>query len=279
MSSFQIALFSPLRYGVSDSPEAVLDMYPRADNQAVWEINGPWQGYYYNYHVEVVRSAPPLPKKPLIPPPSSMVQVFCPWSLRIESTVTTDPYSRSLSCNGLRSHIARLDGAAAKPLGWDALAKPPLDSFADISIYELHVRDFSASDHSVPDDLRGTYKAFALADTKGVSHLRSLARSGLRVVHLLPTYDFGSVNEDKATWKAPPDLSSFGPSAQDQQKEVAEIANEDAYNWGYDPVHFGVPDGSYSTDPNTIARVVEFREMVMALNAMGLRVVIDVVSD
>ncbi len=108
-------------------------------------------------------------------------------------------------------------------------------------------------------------------------HLRALARAGLSHVHLLPSFDIASVDEDKTTWQDPGDLSAFPPDSDQQQAAVHAVRDLDAFNWGYDPWHYNVPDGSYATDPDGAARVVEFRAMVQALNRAGLRVVTDVV--
>jgi pullulanase len=141
------------------------------------------------------------------------------------------------------------------------------------------VRDFSASDPAVPDDLRGTYKAFTLTDSNGMKHLKRLADAGLTHVHLLPAFDIASVNEDRSTWKTVDEaaLAALPGDSDQQQTAVAEITGEDGFNWGYDPHHFTAPDGSYATDPNGATRVLEFREMVQSLNQTGLRVVMDVV--
>lgn len=149
-------------------------------------------------------------------------------------------------------------------------------------LYELHTRDFSAADVSVPAQLRGTFRAFSLGDSAGVRHLRALAEAGVTHVHLLPVYDFGSVDELRENWRTPEapggtPLSSFPPDSEVQQAAVMAVADKDGFNWGYDPVHWGVPDGSYCVQPDGASRTLEFREAVSALNALGLRVVIDVV--
>jgi pullulanase-type alpha-1,6-glucosidase len=90
-------------------------------------------------------------------------------------------------------------------------------------------------------------------------------------------FDIASVNEDKSTWQWPGDLSIYPPDSDQQQAAVSRIADYDAYNWGYDPYHYGTPEGSYSTVPDSPRRIEEFREMVKALSGMGLRVIMDVV--
>jgi pullulanase len=224
----------------------------------VWSVTGDarWYGKYYRYEVNVfVRSTG-----------------------QVESNLVTDPYSVSLSRNSQRSQIVDLADPAWKPAGWDATAKPRLDAPEDIVLYELHVRDFSANDPSVPADLKGTFKAFTLSNSNGMRHLRSLAAAGLTHVHLLPSFDITSIDEDKSHWQQPAgDLSAFPPDSQEQQARVRAVADADPFNWGYDPWHYTVPEGSYSTDPDGPIRVVEFRQMVQSLNQSGLRVVMDVV--
>ncbi|PYQ18726.1 MAG: DUF3372 domain-containing protein, partial [Acidobacteria bacterium] len=161
----------------------------------------------------------------------------------------TDPYSVSLSRNSQRSQIVDLADPALKPPEWDALAKPALEAPEDIVLYELHVRDFSAGDASVPEGLRGTFKAFTQTDSNGMKHLAALARAGLTHVHLLPSFDIASVDEDKTRWQYPAgDLASFPPDSDQQQAAVTSVADKDAFNWGYDPWHYTVPEGSYATD-------------------------------
>lgn len=207
------------------------------------------------------------------------VQVYVPSTGRFEINLVTDPYSYSLSTNGKRSQFVDLNDPALKPAGWDTISKPPLAAPEDIILYELHVRDFSASDPSVPAELRGTFKAFTLPDSNGMKHLRRLAKAGVTHVHLLPAFDIASVNEDKSTWRTVDEaaLAALPGDSEAQQAAVSAIADRDGFNWGYDPHHYTAPEGSYATDPDGSARIREFREMVQALNAIGLRVVMDVV--
>jgi pullulanase-type alpha-1,6-glucosidase len=106
-------------------------------------------------------------------------------------------------------------------------------------------------------------------------HLAFLARAGLTHVHLLPSFDISSVDEDKSTWLSPGDLTGFPPDSDQQQAKVAAIRDRDGFNWGYDPFHFLAPEGSYSTNPDGPQRILEFREMVQGLSKAGLRVVMD----
>jgi pullulanase-type alpha-1,6-glucosidase len=121
--------------------------------------------------------------------------------------------------------------------------------------------------------------AFTVPDSNGMNHLRSLAEAGLTHVHLLPAFDIATINENAAE-RVEPDYEALTamPSDSDQQAAaINPIRDQDGFNWGYDPYHYTTPEGSYSTDPNGTARIVEFRQMVQSLNQNGLRVVMDVV--
>lgn len=204
------------------------------------------------------------------------VEVYVPSTGRIERNLVTDPYSTSLSMNSTRSQIVDLADRDLVPEGWTSLHKRRLAAPEDAVIYELHVRDFSVYDESVPDSLRGTYAAFTV-ESAGLWHLGVLSEAGLTHVHLLPVFDIATVNEDRTTWADPGNLERFPPDSDEQQAAIARIRGRDAYNWGYDPLHYGVPEGSYSTDPDGPRRILEFREMVKSLSEMDLRVVMDVV--
>jgi pullulanase-type alpha-1,6-glucosidase len=207
------------------------------------------------------------------------VEVYVHATGQVEHNLVTDPYSLSLAMNSTRSQIVDLSDPALEPADWDTQEKPPLAAPEDISIYEIHVRDFSAHDPLVPDELKGTFKALTLEDTYGANHLKALAEAGLTHVHLLPVFDIATVNENKAEWQAPdPDeLATYPPDSEEQQAQVTQYEDLDGFNWGYDPFHYTAPEGSYSTDPDGVTRIVEFREMVQSINQSGLRVVMDVV--
>ncbi|MCG3191608.1 MAG: Glycogen debranching enzyme [Thermoanaerobaculia bacterium] len=241
----------------TSSPAAkVLPM--EAGASGTWSITGEanWNRKFYLYEVEV----------------------YVPSTGKVEHNIVTDPYSLSLSINSGRSQIVNLDDADLKPADWDSTAKPALDAPEDIVLYELHVRDFSVNDASVPQNMRGTFKAFTQTASNGMKHLDRLAKAGLTHVHLLPAFDIATIDENKANWKAPEgDLASYASDSDKQQAAVTAVADQDGFNWGYDPWHYTVPEGSYSTDPDGTARIKEFREMVQSLNKTGLRAVMDVV--
>ena len=229
------------------------------NNTGVWKREGRdrWVGQYYRYQVSV----------------------YVPSENRILSNIVTDPYSVGLSLNSTHSLIVDLNNSELIPDGWNDLAKPILEAPEDIVLYELHMRDFSITDESVPEDARGTYSAFTYTDSNGMQHLKSLSEAGLTHLHLLPIFDIATVNENKAEWLSPSteELSSFPSDSEEQQALVNETRALDAFNWGYDPLHYTVPEGSYSTNPTDGTRILEFRQMVSSLNNSGLRLVMDVV--
>ena len=166
---------------------------------------------------------------------------------------TADPWARACGRDGGRSMV--VDLRRTDPAGWaadHAPARPPEDI-----IYETHVKDFSYDPASgVPAEYRGRYKAFTLTGTTlsgdGLhpTCLDYLKRLGVTHVQLMPVYDYGSVPE----------------------------TDPGAYNWGYDPVNYNVPEGSYATDPDDGAvRIRELKEAVQALHKNGFRVIMDVV--
>lgn len=219
-----------------------------------WSVAGDpaWAGARYQYEVEV----------------------YVPSTGRVETNVVTDPYAVALTVNSTHAVAVDLADPAYRPALWADTAQPVVERAVDHTIYELHVRDFSIADETVPEAERGTYLAFA-RDSDGTARLRELADAGLTTVHLLPTFDIASIEEDRAEQETTSDLSGFGPAAEDQQRAVGEIRERDGFNWGYDPWHFTAPEGSYATDPDGGARVAEFRTMVGALHEMGLGVVLD----
>ncbi len=201
--------------------------------------------------------------------------VYAPTTRSVVENVVSDPYSIDIALNGSKSRITDMDAARNTPAGWEFDHAPALARVNDLSIYELHVRDFSVNDQTVPAEHRGMYLAFTDRNSDGMKHLRDLSQAGLKAVHLLPTFHFNSVNEDKSTWKTTPDLNGLGPDSQQQQAAVAAVQSADAYNWGYDPDHYLAPEGSYAVNPDL--RVKEYRQMVMGLHRSGLRVIQDVV--
>ena len=169
---------------------------------------------------------------------------------------TGDPYARAAGVNGVRSMI--VDLARTAPSGWERDVRPNI-SPAQRAVWEVSVRDFSQDAASgVRPAWRGKYMAFTQQGTTlhgdGIhpTCLNYLKRLGVKYVQLMPIFDFGSVDEAKPLLRQ--------------------------YNWGYDPTNFNVPEGSYSTDPTRgEVRIRECREMIAALHAAGIGVVMDVV--
>ena len=224
-----------------------------------WQLSGDLSGRYYRY----------------------LVDVFVP-GVGIVQNLVTDPYSVSLSADSRRSYIADLDApnlqSKLQPKGWLTSSGRALAQQTDMTVYELHVRDFSINDHSVPAAKRGKFLAFTEPRSNGMRHLRSLAKAGVTDIHLLPVFDFASVPERDC---AQPNIRRLRRAASDsdwQQTHISTIARRDCFNWGYDPFHFNAPEGSYASNADDGARrVIEFRRMVMALHEIGLRVGMDVV--
>ena len=169
---------------------------------------------------------------------------------------TGDPYARAAGVNGVRSMI--VDLARTAPSGWERDVRPNIPP-AQRTVWEVSVRDFSQDTASgVRPAWRGKYMAFTQQGTTlhgdGIhpTCLNYLKRLGVKYVQLMPIFDFGSVDEAKPLLRQ--------------------------YNWGYDPTNFNVPEGSYSTDPTRgEVRIRECREMIAALHAAGIGVVMDVV--
>ena len=198
------------------------------DVKGTWvlELEGDWKNHYYTFQAKIDGE----------------------WSLEVP-----DPQARAVGVNGNRGMI--VDLPSTNPEGWEEDIRPPLESHADIIIWEIHVRDFSihpSSGSSYP----GQYLAFTQEGTRspegfptGIDHLKEL---GITHVHLLPVYDFYTIDETRL--------------------------DEPQFNWGYDPKNYNAPQGSYSTDPyDGNVRIHEFKKMVQALHRNGIRVIMDVV--
>lgn len=153
-------------------------------------------------------------------------------------------FAKAVGVNGKRGAI--VDLRDTDPEGWNSDVRPTLNNPCDLVIYEMHHRDFSVD---ISSGLKNKGKYLALTEPKAIEHLQRL---GVNAVHILPSYDYASVDESK------PDVPQ--------------------YNWGYDPLNYNVPEGSYSTDAATpTTRIREFKQMVQALHKAGIRVILDVV--
>ena len=196
--------------------------------KGVWEtkIVGDLNGNYYTYQVNIKRE----------------------WLKEV-----TGPYARAVGVNGKRAMVISLP--ETNPEGWEKDQRPPLQNLTDIIIYELHVRDLSTHPNSGISH-KGKFLGLTESGTKspegestGLDHIKEL---GVTHVHLLPSFDFKSIDET--------------------------ALHQNKFNWGYDPQNYNVPEGSYSTNPNDGAtRVNEFKKMVQILHQNDLRVIMDVV--
>ena len=205
------------------------------------------------------------------------INVYVPETGKVETNLVTDPYSVALTVDSTRSVAVNMDNPAIAPSVWTDSKAPAIEDDAQRSIYELHVRDFSAADTSVPEYMRGTYLAFTQFQSNGMRHLAELSSAGMNTVHLLPTFDIATIPEQRADQKTPAIPEDAGPASEEQQAAVTAVADQDAYNWGYDPLHWMAPEGSYATEANQNggARVREFRSMVGGLHSIGMQVVLD----
>lgn len=209
----------------SPEPERIIPLDP--DMQGSWSqtVEGDLKGKFYTFRVNIDDA----------------------WQKE-----TPGIFARAVSVNGDRAAI--IDFRETNPEGWDNDSRPKMKHPADIVLYEMHHRDFSIHPSS---GIRHKGKFMAMTETgttsggqkTGIDHLKEL---GITHVHILPSFDFASVDETKL--------------------------DQNTYNWGYDPKNYNVPDGSYATDPyNPVTRIKEFKEMVQALHKAGIRVVLDVV--
>lgn len=243
---------SPVSVGMTLDPSSGVWSYTAPD--ASWTNTA-----YYTYSVRVF----------------SRAGASAPGFGAVASNTVSDPYAVTLNGDGTRAMVVNLADAAATPAGWPGALPPTSATPTDSVVYELHVRDFSVNDPTVPGAHQGKFLAFTDTASNGMKHLSALSRAGLTHVHLLPATDFASINAFTCVDPGIPATTGDGTAA-----ELAVIATHgtDCYNWGYDPFHYGAPQSSYASDPrNGLARVLEFREMVEALHATGLRVVLDVV--
>ncbi|MDR9747577.1 type I pullulanase [Paenibacillus taichungensis] len=202
-------------------------------DQGIWtlKLEGEWNGYRYMYRATFEDG---------------------------RQEIAVDPYARAVTMNGEMGVIVRLE--QTHPNGWNEDIRPELASPVDAVLYELHVRDFSIHESSSMRH-KGKYLAFtetglrdSNGNTLGIDHLAEL---GITHVHLLPVFDFATVDESKAD---------------DGTSDCSR------YNWGYDPLHYNVPEGSYASRADELeTRIRELKSMVLALHEKGIGVIMDVV--
>ena len=210
--------------------ETQIDTKPmHLDRNGVWSItlSGDWLGKYYNFEANTLEA----------------------WSNRVP-----DPYAKAVGLNGQRAMF--VDLSKTNPSDWANDKRPELQSFTDIVIYEMHVRDISIHSSS-GIQRKGKFLGLVETGTKspdglstGLDHFKDL---GVTHVHLLPSYDF-------------------------MPRSVDESQPDAKYNWGYDPHNYNVPEGAYSSNPyDGAVRIKEFKQMVQKFHENGIRVILDVV--
>jgi type I pullulanase len=232
----ELLLYPPLTGGNPDDipnllKQSTIPMHSGEQDVWVLEVEGDLRGYRY---------------------------MFKPTFADGTSTIAVDPYARAVTMNGEMGVI--VDMEETHPEGWQQDERPDLSHPTDAVLYEVHIRDFSIHASSEIAN-KGKYLAFtetglrdAVGNTLGMDHLVEL---GITHVHLLPVFDFATVDES---------------NVDDDPKDASN------YNWGYDPLHYNVPEGSYATradDPET--RIREFKSMILALHRKGIGVIMDVV--
>ncbi|MEE4176300.1 MAG: type I pullulanase [Bacteroides sp.] len=202
------------------------EMKKGRDGTWSFKLNGDWENRYYTFQARIDDA----------------------WKKEVP-----DPTAKAVGVNGNRGMI--VDFSKTDPEGWENDQRPHLASHADIVIWEIHVRDFSIHP-SAGSAYPGKFLAFTERGTKSPEGLPTmvdhLVELGVTHVHLLPSFDFFTVDETRL--------------------------DEPQFNWGYDPKNYNVPEGSYSTDPyDGRVRIKEFKQMVQALHQAGIRVIMDVV--
>ncbi|MCD9525598.1 alpha-amylase [Photobacterium carnosum] len=235
------------------------------------------------------------------------IQVFHPKTNHLEWVTTTDPYSVSLSTASRYSQLVDLTASETKPVDWDSQYIKSIEKPEDNIIYELHIRDFSGSDKQGTPAYDGKYLAFTEEERDSVKQLKSLREAGLNTIHLLPTFDISSIEEEEdqridleddisklcnAETGLKPDakicsladsgtiasvFESLDPATGDAQMLMSDLRSKDGFNWGYDPYHYTAPEGSYAVNSDGMPRIREYRTMVQSLHNMGFRVIQDVV--
>ena len=224
----QLALYGDNGYDFDCEAKEVYTMSKGINGTWIVEINGDFNGQFYNYLINI--------------------------NGKISEVV--DPYAKAVGVNGNRGMVIDLN--TTNPEGWEKDTKPELKSATDSIIYEAPVRDLSIDETSgISNEYKGKFKALTIWDScipgttvkTVVNHIKDM---GFTHIHLLPAFDFGSIDENKL--------------------------EQPQFNWGYDPKNYNVPEGSYSTNPYLgDVRIKEFKEMVKALHEAGIRVVMDVV--
>ena len=198
-----------------------------------------------------------------------VVTVWAPSVRKVVVNKVTDPYSVALTADSARACSSTSTTRPSPPSGWSSQHKPkavPLSGRRDPGTARPGLLRRRHRPSRPPD--RGTYLAFTDTSSDGSKHLRELAKAGHLYVHLLPAFDFATIAREEGRpgdARLRPRLLRR-PTPSSSRRASPPIAAKDAYNWGYDPYHYTVPEGSYATDPDGTGRTVEFRQMVQALN-------------
>ena len=275
-------------YNKNKRPIKSIPMWENRRN-GIWELDGlrGVVGKYYRYEV----------------------RVYHPTTQQVETVMVTDPYSLSVSTNSMYSQVVDLDSNKLKPRGWDHYQRPETPLADDGQyldeyhvLYESHLRDFSYSDTLGSTQLNGKYLALTEQERESVSHLKALQEAGLTTLHILPAFDIATINEaetidihdtvgelcavrasavvcgeEDASQTLEEVLQGYDPATGQAQRLMNDLRDLDSFNWGYDPFHYTVPEGSYATNAEGTTRIKEFREMVKATHEMDLKLIMDVV--
>ncbi|WP_337880169.1 alpha-1,6-glucosidase domain-containing protein [Rheinheimera sp.] len=232
------------------------------------------------------------------------VTLYHPASKRIETIESTDPYSVNTSTNGRYSQLVNMLDADLKPAGWDGRTVPTIAAVEDAVLLEAHLRDLSVTDTTVTAANRGKYLALTEQNSAMAGYLKQMATAGVTHLHLLPLNDIATIEEDSSkridlnstvaelcTVRSTASVcgtvadsltlaaafASFDPASTAAASLANDMRGLDGFNWGYDPHHFNVVEGSYASNAEGVSRIREFRQMVQSVQSMGLRVVLDVV--
>lgn len=260
-TSVEIKVWSPTAHQIVlhlyDSPQSnnPISSTPMISQSGVWSLQLPSKYKNHYYLLEVLNFFPQM---------QNYLTVF-----------VTDPYSPGLSADGKKTLLVDLDDPATKPPGWDQYQLPtPVKTIQSV-IYESHIRDLTANDSNIPSKLQGKYLGLATETSQAYLHLKSLKTAGITHLHLLPINDFATVPEKTEDQEILPDHNWAAPD--EAPTALARIRQNDNYNWGYDPVHWLSPEGSYASEADGIARIIEIRKMIQAIHKMNLHITQDVV--
>ena len=228
----------------------------KCGKDGIWkvEVNGNLKGKYYTFNVaDHTRWG------------MGCIPLLLPYKTFYGETPGV--FAKAVGVNGKCGAI--IDMKETNPEGWEQDKRPVVKSPADLVIYEMHHRDFSIDASS---GIENKGKFLALTEPRAINHLKEL---GVNAIHILPSYDYGSVDETRI------DEDLYMQYAYEKLPAGVFPAKPDfspQYNWGYDPVNYNVPEGSYSTNPyDPACRIREFKQMVQALHKAGIRVILDVV--